>query len=649
MKNLLSALLPHRRKGSSPPPDGSTPQTTEIDDEKSAVKRIFESRKNTPFLEALAEAVGANALFDDAQQEAALGKIFQCTPDDFMVSKGDGKETRAAKRRAFVGDSASSTVMGKLQASAGKAAKAYQPIAMYGIHPQILQWYQSYSFIGWPACAAIAQHPLVNRACSIPAEDSIAHGYKLICASHSHAPTATHDADEARWLMEIKRYSDRMGMNDTCIQLNYKKSVFGVGLAVPRVDGADYEKPFNIDGIKKGSYHGFAVIDPYWLTPELDEDGQTNPTSPSFYDPAYFRAPNGKRIHKSWIVRVVNTHVPDCLKPTYYYGSVPLPQMIYERMYCADKIANEAPQIARTKRLLIVDANVEELTKDNKHASRIMQMINHFRDNFSVFFKKPGMEVKQIDTSLGEFDQLIMTQYQLVASIAQMPATKLLMVTPTGFQSTGEHEWKNYAQKLLDIQNNEYTPLLDMHYELLLKSLYPDRDDLSVRVVFNPIDIPTKDQNATIEAREAQTASTLINAGVITPDEARTRMRTDEQGMYGFLDPELPESLRKQQEAKLAQATGAGAPGMPGMPPGGGGEGDEAAPGEDGGEGEPEPADPTEEYSQEFTEAVDAIRAMASPDNPAFAGEGEDGGDSEGEPESAGAEEGAGDEEETED
>ena len=40
--------------------------------------------------------------------------------------------------------------------------------------------------------------------------------------------------------------------------------------------------------------------------------------------------------------------------------------------------------------------------------------------------KNPNSTVNQIDTSLADFDALIMTQFQLVAAIAEMPVTKLM-------------------------------------------------------------------------------------------------------------------------------------------------------------------------------------------------------------------------------
>ena len=49
--------------------------------------------------------------------------------------------------------------------------------------------------------------------------------------------------------------------------------------------------------------------------------------------------------------------MPDTLKPSYNYGGIPLPQLIYERVYAAERTANEAPQLALSKRTSVLKVN----------------------------------------------------------------------------------------------------------------------------------------------------------------------------------------------------------------------------------------------------------------------------------------------------
>ena len=146
------------------------------------------------------------------------------------------------------------------------------PLNRFPINPRVLKHFQSRVWITYSGCAIIATHELVSRACSIPAEDAMAHGYKVICVSDEHKHTQEHDEHEERFLAEIKKNADKMGLNDVCIRLNYKKKVFGVAVAVPRVSfKKNYKSPTNkkveysyadeydVNAIEPKSFKGFAV------------------------------------------------------------------------------------------------------------------------------------------------------------------------------------------------------------------------------------------------------------------------------------------------------------------------------------------------------------------------------------------------------
>lgn len=438
------------------------------------------------------------------------------------------------------------------------------PLMRFPINPRVLKHFQSRIWITYSGCAIISTHELVNRACAIPAEDAIAHGYKVVCSSHRHDHDDKHDANEARFLYDVKIEADKMGLNQACVQLNYKKKVFGVGIAIPRVKfRKDAKSPRDKSGntpysyadeydpkmIEPGSFKGFAVVDPHWLTYEFDEESANDPVSPYFFVPTWVHT-RSQKYHRSWMIRVINSEIPDLLKPTYYFGGLSLTQMIYERVWCADKLANEAPLLAMTKRLLIADGNLEQLISDPRHTNIFFKAINYFRDNFSIFVKKPSSNVTQLDTSLADLTPLTMSQYQLVSAIAQIPVTKLMKNVPSGLQATGQYEWDDYAQSLKAIQMNDYTPLCRMFYELYVASNYPNRTDISLDIEWNPIDIPKEAEVTQMSSQSAQFVCTLLGNGAVTVAEARTMLRHTNLPAFQALAPEVPKLLKKFEEAK---------------------------------------------------------------------------------------------------
>ena len=151
--------------------------------------------------------------------------------------------------------------------------------------PKEILGFLNQTFIGWQACSLLKQNPFIDRACSIPAKDAIAPDYKLAYINPDDQK-ADDDDKTTDMLAEIKDKSYReFGINDICVRHTINKKTFGYSLVIPVVDGVDMEKPYNIDGVKKGSYKGMAVVEPYWITTELDADAATNPSSRHFYYP----------------------------------------------------------------------------------------------------------------------------------------------------------------------------------------------------------------------------------------------------------------------------------------------------------------------------------------------------------------------------
>lgn len=431
-----------------------------------------------------------------------------------------------------------------------KSTKGFcvSPQVSDGINDTVWAHYSNDTYIGWSACAILAQNPLIHLACHIPAEDAIASGYEFVFADHNDADSDGDGKPNKDLLTAYKKKTEMMGINDTCVKLAYNKRVFGTGIAIPVLykGGKPYDmsKPFNVDGLKGADYRGFKVVDPYWLTPQFDKDATVDPMNERFMQPTWYKLPDGRAIHHSWFIKTDNAEVADILKPTYYYGGMPLTQMIYKRVWCAEKTANEAPLLAMSKRMLVVDANVQQLIKNKSYVYKLMQVITKCRNNFGIFFKSPTSNIQQIDTSLTDFEECMFSQFQLVASIAQMPATKLLQTTPKGFNSTGEFEWKIYAQLLQTTQNRDYKPLLEKHIRIL--SAVQGKKHI-VTCTFNPVDAPSEKERVEMESTKSNTRANYVQNGILTPEEVRDVLRNDEKGEFSSIAVENPD-LERQKE-----------------------------------------------------------------------------------------------------
>ena len=409
--------------------------------------------------------------------------------------------------------------------------------------PEEMLPFFTHTFIGWQACALLYENAYIKKACEIPARDAVAVDYKLQYENGDDDNNSTDGKEEQEILNKLKKISDKeMLIKDICRNADIFRKVYGQILVVPtfNVDMTKVmEKPYSPSKIKKGTYTGMTLIQPFWVTYQMSADGIMNPQMSGYYEPEYYVINGSQKIHKSWIVKLITGVCPDILKPVYYYGGIPLTQQIFERVFCAEKTANEAPKLALTKRLLIVDGNVNDMSANPEIAYNALQSVLEVRDNMGVMVKNPGDQVQQIDTSLTDMDALIMTQFQLVAAIAEMPVTKLMKTQLKGLSNSGDYEMKDYAQSLVEIQENVFNRILERHYQILSMSEYGE--DKGIIPVWNKIDTPTELEQAQIETQQAQTDSTYIASGVVSAEEVRSGLRANEDSRFHNLSDEMPE------------------------------------------------------------------------------------------------------------
>ena len=217
----------------------------------------------------------------------------------------------------------------------------HKPVAWNNALPEeMLPFFTEY-FIGYQACALLAQNAYIKKICEIPPQDAVAVDYKLHYRNtDTDKDDSTDKEQEDKILADLKMKSDKdMRIKDIVRDAGINKRIYGQCIVIPTFSvDMDMSKPFNPKMVKKGTYTGMQIIEPFWVTYDLTLDQVSRPDKKGFYEPEYYHVNGGKKIHKSWIRKLTNGKVADILKPTYYYGGIPLPQQVYSRVFCAEKV-----------------------------------------------------------------------------------------------------------------------------------------------------------------------------------------------------------------------------------------------------------------------------------------------------------------------
>ncbi len=405
----------------------------------------------------------------------------------------------------------------------------------------VLNWYASQSFIGFQMCSLLSQNWLIYKCCDQPAKDAVRKGFEITVNDGTKIDTKVLD--------KIREFDKKYLLNKNMIELIRMGRIFGVRIVMFKVESNDpqyYEKPFNPDGIMPGSYKGMSQIDPYWIMPQLDMIASSDPAAINFYEPTWWQI-NGMRIHRSHLIIMRQSELPDILKPTYLFGGISICQQIYARIYASERTADEAPLLALAKRLNILKTNTNIATAKPQKTLQRLQEAARMRDNWGIWMiDKDLEEAQQFDTSLTDLDAIIMTQYQIVAAIAGVPITKLLGTVPKGFNATGEYDEASYHEMLESYQTSDLNALIERHHLLVMRSDIAPMFNIApfeTSVKWLPLDSMTAKEKAEVEEIKSRTGLNYIQGGVINGQDERKRIVNDIDSGYNGLteEIELPE------------------------------------------------------------------------------------------------------------
>jgi hypothetical protein len=484
------------------------------------------------------------AFLDDDAWGAILNKSFQVLPETLKAVNHAGKEVAITGKRDF---NPRAPGLGRFAMDAPSDGNplSFKPVipTVNLIPPAQLAWYASQGFVGWQTCAVLSQHWLVDKICTTPCRDAIRNGFELA--------TTDDETIDPKVLEAIRKGDKQFGLRKNCVEFARYNRIFGIRWALPIIENKDasyYLKPFDIKKVTPGSYKGMAQIDPYWISPELDLEAAANPASVHFYEPTWWRI-NGIRIHRSHFVIIRNGSVPDILKPTYYYGGVPIPQKIAERVYAAERTANEGPQIALTKRTTVLHLDVAQAVANFQEFLQRINFFTNTRDNYGVKIVGTNDKLEQYDTSLTDFDDMTMCQYNIACAAGDCPATKIMGTSPKGgLGSEGDYDADSYHEFLESVQEHDMLPLIEMHHRLLIASEIRPKfksipEGWQPTINWNPVDTPNAKEQAEINEIESRIGNNLVNSGAIDGVDERNRLMADPDSGYNGLGDRDPEPM----------------------------------------------------------------------------------------------------------
>ena len=150
-----------------------------------------------------------------------------------------------------------------------------------------------------------------------------------------------------------------------------------------------------------------------------------------------------------------------------------------------------------------------------------------------------------MQTSIAGCTDIVRQSLEMIAAINRTPAVKLLGISPSGFNATGESDLKNYYDHIRTKQET-----LRPAVEQCLKAVeIAETGKIDPSITFDFRLLGTDNDSA--RAMNAQTRINTLGAAldrqVISPEEMRQAVKADPDMGLDFIDDEMPDMGDPQQ------------------------------------------------------------------------------------------------------
>lgn len=367
------------------------------------------------------------------------------------------------------------------------------------------------------------------------------------------------------------------GMRDTKRWAN----LYGGAVAVILVEGQDLSTPLRVDSVGPGQFKGLAVLDRWMVDPTITAGGLVEELGPNLGKPKYYAVRSDSsmlpmtKIHYSRVLRLLGDDMPYWQAVMENLWGTSVYERIYDRIVAFDSAtAGAAQSIYKSYIRTYKIAKLRELVTTGGPAYqgllRYVQMMQTFQgiEGVTLIDGTDEFVGNQSNVQSGIAEGLVQFGQQLCGAL-QIPAVRLFGMSPAGMNSTGESDWRNYYDGVLEDQETDFREFLDVLLPVVARSegvALPDDFGFS----FTPLWQMTAIQKADVADKKTDTIIKAKEAGLYGVGTAlkELRQQSKETGVHTNISDE---DVKAAEEADRMQPPGAesvlgGTPGQPGEP-----------------------------------------------------------------------------------
>ena len=365
--------------------------------------------------------------------------------------------------------------------------------------------------LSYAECAFLAGDSIINNAITKYENEIFRRGGNIIINNIDD----TIEADAIRKKLEQKiKELDLYGILGEAVRTTL---TFGGALIFIDVNADDLSAPLYDKAkiLSQNTIKGLRVIPPYLCG--ASEVETANPLNADFMKPKkWYVSGNAGVIDTSRVIPLTIFESPTLIKPLFNFFGISLTQFMKNYVASADIARQSLSDMLLRFRSEIIKSDLIKINPSEAIARA--KAINKQKNNQALMLLTKDEEYIQSITPLSGLDKLIAQLQENVAVSARMPSVKLLGLTPSGFNATGDFDLASYYDEIMSLQNSKIKPIIEKILNLLVKSL--GWENVLVSYEFNTLEKSSDLDKAQAKNIEMDFISKAIQNGILTSEQA---------------------------------------------------------------------------------------------------------------------------------
>lgn len=358
-------------------------------------------------------------------------------------------------------------------------------------------------------CAAMSLDTLINKSIMALSYDMVSHGYDLTieCENKDLAIDIKDKLNE-----RIKHYDlDNIIQNLIVTSLRFGGALLYIDI------NSRYELPISNDFecASLNQLSGFCVIEPDNVS--ASKVNTNMPIYKNYMNPSEWFIGGVGAVNSTRLLPLIFFEIPSLIKPLFNYLGISLTQLMQDYTQNAETIRNALSELMLRFKTDYIKTTSENISSE-EYLGRI-KYNNATKNNFSTLLLSENEELQTLTTSVAGLDNITSQCYELVVAASGIPATRLMGISPRGFNATGESDLIHYYELISQYQS-KVKPLMIECIKKILAFDLKIFDKITIDIRFNAIGYRTEKDKIEAYNLKADYFSKLTQSGIISEAEA---------------------------------------------------------------------------------------------------------------------------------